>query len=107
MEALQYPLRDVRLEPVLQIYEWSLSADAESNPRAQRCYTEHLADLDLLWQSQRQPALAPLWERRRRQILDCLAARGFDLDDHLPYPAVVVAASEAGHSDCVVAAPWE
>lgn len=107
MEDLGYTLRDVRLEPVSQIYEWSLSPEADSDPRAQNCYKQHLGDLDLRWQSQRQRELAPLWERRRRHIIDCLEERHVTLDSGLSYPAVVEAASEAGHSDCVVSAPWE
>ena len=106
LAGLGYSLDEFRLEPVARVYEWTLPEEADSDPRAQACYAENLADLDLRWQSQRTRELAPLWDRRRRHIIECLAARGVTVDGGLSYPEVVMAASRHGHSDCVVTAPW-
>ncbi len=107
MEKLGYSLKSFRLEPLSRDYDWTVPRQAQSDALAQACEADHLADADLRWQSQRQCKLAPLWERRRLYIIDCLASCGVHIDARLPYPAVVAVACTAGHSDCVVAAPWD
>lgn len=101
-----YSFPEFHLEPVLQLYEWDVTEEVASDAHAQACYEKHLEEVDLRWQTQRQHELAPLWERRRQHIVECLLARGVDVPSGLSYPAVVELASVAGHSECVVSAPW-
>ncbi len=107
MQMTGNALLDVHLEPVTHTYGWQMPMQAESDARAQACDDEYFADANLRWQSQRQCELAPLWERRRRYILEGLAALGVHIEAHLTYPEVVAAACAAGHSRLIVTAPWE
>ena len=99
MESNGTPLGDFHYADDLERYSWTVWEDYFDNPGAKACEAEFQLT-DMLWQAQVETKQAPQREARRVRIIDCMRAKGADVDDDVPYPHVMIRAARE-YPDCI------
>ena len=91
MAANGTPIENFHYDERTRQYDWTVWEEYFENPGAQACEAE-LAPVDMQWQYLVEDELAPEREARRVKIIECMQAKGAEVDPNLPYRELMVRA---------------